>query len=91
MKHAKVCKKVFQSQRKAFDSKKKRIIDSDHAAMLRYKELEEKKKGNKANQTKPKSQKWKKQSEEFRAILKQNRNIDNNTSSGVSAGYGIYL
>jgi hypothetical protein len=72
-KHAKICKKVFQSKRKAFNSQKHRIIDSDHANILKHKELQEKKFGKVP--TKPKNQKWKKQSEEFRAILKQNRNI----------------
>ncbi len=76
MKHSKVCQKVFQSQRKAFDSKKKRIIDSDHEAMLKHKEMEEKKKGKNSIQNKQKNQKWKKQSEEFRNIIKQGRELD---------------
>lgn len=81
-KHAKVCKKVFASKRKAFDMKKQRIIDNDHAMILKYKEVEEKKKGklgqgqnNKMNNN-SKKQKWKKQSEEFRAILKNNRDVE---------------
>lgn len=78
-KHQKVCKKVFVTKRKAFDIKKKRL-DGEAAAMLKYKEIEERKKGkfgnnnNNINQ-KNKGPKWKKQSEEFRAILKANRNV----------------
>jgi hypothetical protein len=64
--------------------KKQRIIDSEHASLLKYKELEDKKmskKGgninsNQMNQQMTKKQKWKKQSEEFRAILKNNRTTD---------------
>lgn len=59
-----------------------RIIDSDHAMMLKHKELQEKKMGKNALQQKPKSQKWKKQSEEFRAILKQNRIIEKEEAMG---------
>jgi hypothetical protein len=91
-KHAKVCKKVFQSKRKAFDSKKKRIIDSEHATILKHKEFQEKKMGlnNKVAQTKQKAQKWKKQSEELRAIVKQNRDYDNNNTGRIIfiLGYG---
>lgn len=80
-KHGKVCKKVFQTKRKAFDVKKQRILDSEHAAILRQKEFEEKKKGkvgmglnNNNNKNIPtKKSKWKKQSEEFRAIMKANQ------------------
>ena len=81
-KHAKICKKVFASKRKTFDMKKQRIIDSEHASLLKYKEIEDKKmskKGgniNQINQQMTKKQKWKKQSEEFRAILKNNRTTD---------------
>jgi len=59
------------------------MIDPEHAALVRYKEMEEKKKGGKIgsiNNTNnlnngnmnAKKAKWKKQSEEFRAILKNN-------------------
>ena len=79
-KHSKVCKKVFASKRKAFDVKKQRIIDSEHATMLKYKEMEEKKKakmGGNKQEIANKKAKWKKQSEEFRAILKANKTTDN--------------
>lgn len=92
-KHAKVCKKVFASKRKTFDMKKQRIIDSEHATMLKHKEYEEKKMqkkgGNSLNlkdEKNAKKAKWKKQSEEFRAILK-----NNNTTSNFTGKLFIFL
>jgi hypothetical protein len=72
-KHAKVCKKVFVNKRKAFDTKQQRILDSDHASLLKQKEIEEKKKkkAGSDNNLAAKKAKWKKQSEEFRSILRQ--------------------
>jgi hypothetical protein len=81
-KHAKICKKVFQSKRKAFDTKQQRIIDTDHAMMLKHKEIMEKKNKGKQVQEKPKSQKWKKQSEEFQRMIRENRNIAKQESMG---------
>ncbi|KAM3129671.1 Zinc finger C2HC domain-containing protein 1A [Paramecium bursaria] len=84
-KHIKVCKKVFQQKRKAFDMKEQRIIDDQHAKLLQEKELQEKLELKKQQQIKNKPQvdnrplnaakkpKWKAQSEAFRAILKQNK------------------
>lgn len=69
-KHEKVCKKVFASKRKAFDSKKKRIIDGEHAQILKHQEFTEKKKGKVVTKQNNKVPKWKKQSEEFRAVIK---------------------
>jgi len=86
MKHTKVCKKVFASKRKAFDIKKKRL-DGEAAALLKLKEMEERKKGkfgNNNNNMKPKGAKWKKQSEEFRAILKANRTVSNMPSKIIN-------
>jgi hypothetical protein len=85
-KHAKICKKVFQSKRKAFDSQKKRIIDSEHASLLKHKEMMEKKMGGKMNLKPPKKNKWKQQSEEFRAVMRQNRGltINKNTGKGIT-------
>jgi hypothetical protein len=78
-----VCKKVFVNKRKAFDTKKQRVIDSEHAALLRRGEMEEKKSKNKVgavglgNKNAPvnsnKKPKWQKQSEELRAILRANQ------------------
>jgi hypothetical protein len=53
-----------------------RIIDSEHATILKRKEIQEKKIGKNTN-TKPKGQKWKKQSEEFRAIMRQGKEPSN--------------
>jgi len=66
-KHEKVCKKVFCAERKKFDIKKKRILDSEHAMILKRTEVSSKNANNKLNDKKAK---WKKQSEEFRAIMK---------------------
>lgn len=71
-KHIKICKKVFQDKRKAFDSKATRIVDSEHANLMRKGEMNEKRQArlnnNKANNAN-KEPKWKKQSEEFRNII----------------------
>jgi hypothetical protein len=82
-KHAKVCKKVFVQKRKAFDTKKQRILDSEHATMLKRAEFEEKKNKNKVGAKMSstgtglgngaKKPKWQKQSEELRAIAKANK------------------
>ena len=81
-----VCKKNSnKKQRKAFDSKKKRIIDSEHAQMLKHQEIEEKKKkksGMNTNTKIQKKKKWEKQSEEFRAIMKNNRNLEQDIKNG---------
>ncbi len=70
---------------KPFDTKKQRVIDSEHAMMLKHKEFEDKKmtkKGvNSVQNTQvnkqAKKNKWKKQSEEFRAILRANQTTTN--------------
>lgn len=56
--------------------KKKRILDSDHALILKYAEKAENKNKNKASKPQ-KSQKWKKMSEELRAIVKVNQTTTN--------------
>lgn len=78
-KHSKICKKVFIAKRKTFDMKKKRVIDSEHAMMLKNQEYQEKKKGVKGMQNVKKPAKWKKQSEEFRAIMRVGKTTDNFT------------
>lgn len=88
-KHEKICKKVFLDKRKTFNTQKQRIIDSEHATILKHKEKEDKKnekiQKNAVQKPNAKKNKWKKQSEEFRAILR-----NNNT---VTTGFGrkIYL
>lgn len=66
-KHMKICKKVFQSKRKVFDSSKARA----HGVVEKVKvgKGSNNSKGNNQN----KKNLWKKQSEAFRAMLKQNR------------------
>lgn len=87
-KHAGVCKKVFATKRKAFDSKKHRIIDGEHAMLLKNQEIQEKKRGKVVNKHTVKTGKWKKQSEEFRAVIK---NKDGNTviPSSISDDYTL--
>lgn len=72
-KHYKVCQKVFNEKRAKFDSKKNRILDPEHAIMLKNAEYKEKREArmNKNKDKKPQGDpKWKKQSEEFRSIIK---------------------
>jgi len=66
-KHENICKKIFCEERKKFDMKKKRILDSEHA-MLMKKSDKEKKLDKEKNAAK--KAKWKKQSEEFRKMLR---------------------
>jgi len=81
-KHAKACKKVFQSKRKAFDTKKKRIIDSEHAMILRQAEIEEKS-NPKLKQVKAKKKNnWKKQSDMLRNVAAANKTGADFTKKG---------
>jgi len=88
-KHQNVCKKVFFSKRKGFDATKKRIIDSEHAMLMKYSN-----KNDKYYQTSTKKRNWKKESEQFRTGLKlarqyeQKNNIDSKTFSLGSSKYG---
>lgn len=83
-KHRKICEKVSQSKRKCFDSKKKRIIDPEHASMLRKSEIEKKQKNTRSD-IKNGKPKWKRQSDELRSVLKMNNtctsgfNLDKNS------------
>jgi len=72
-KHAKACKKVFQSKRKAFDMKKKRILDSEHAMILKQAEVEEKHNPKLKQVKAKKKENWKKQSEMIRNVAAANR------------------
>lgn len=64
---------MFVNKRKAFNSKNKRFIDSDHANLVKQAEKIESKKAKakekEQEQEIKKVPKWKKQSEEFRRIL----------------------
>lgn len=80
-KHEKICKKIFCTQRKKFDMKKKRVLDSEHAMILKRNEKQGNNNNNALAKAKDaKKQKWKKMSEEFRAILKAN-----NTTTGFGS------
>lgn len=72
-KHAKACKKVFQSKRKAFDTKKKRIIDSEHAMILKHAEVDEKTNIKLKQVKQKKKENWKKQSEMLRNVAAANK------------------
>ena len=68
-KHEAICKQIFCQTRRKFDAKKKRVLDSEHAVLLKKKEMEEKQKNNMKAKNNNKD-KWKKSSEEFRAMVK---------------------
>ena len=71
-KHVKICKKVFQEKRKAFDSKASRISDPEQAMLMRKGEMKDKrqtKHNDGATKVGDNEPKWKKQSEEFRNII----------------------
>lgn len=73
-KHIKICKKVFGKQRKAFDTKKMRIVDSEQASLMKQGEIDAKKREKAlANKRKSNGPKWKKQSEELRRIAQLNK------------------
>ena len=42
-KHIKICQKVFQKKRKAFNTQKQRIIDGEHESLMRQGQIMEKK------------------------------------------------
>jgi hypothetical protein len=76
-KHEKICKKIFIDERKKFDMKKKRILDSEHAMLMRKNDKDKKNEKAAANAAANKKAKWKKQSEEFRQMLKGKFGINN--------------
>lgn len=86
-KHKKICKKVFQKKRKAFNMTKQRMVDGEQMSLMKISQ----------KYAQPKKQtggapKWKKQSEEFRNILKANRGVSfnniGNSYGGNSYGRG---
>jgi hypothetical protein len=66
-KHVQNCQKVFQKKRKAFNTQKQRIVDSEQASLMKQGALLAKK-NPKLNKKKGDIPKWKLQSMEFRAI-----------------------
>ena len=97
-KHVKNCQKVFQKKRKAFNTQKQRIIDSEQASLMRQGALEAKR-NPKLNKPKGGIPKWKLQSMEFRSICnpgKANKirkemgfgNMNINMGKGMNMGMG---
>ena len=74
IKHVKICEKVFLKKRKAFNTQKQRIQDSEQASLMKQGAMEEKRNpllNNKKNGGIPK---WKLQSMAFRAICNPGKN-----------------
>jgi hypothetical protein len=69
-KHERICVKIFCQERKKFDMKSKRVLDSEHAMYMRKNEKDKDKDKKKNDLKKGKTAKWKKQSEEFRSMLR---------------------
>ena len=69
-KHTKICQKVFQKKRKAFNTQKQRIIDGEHASLMRQGQMMEKKMAKTNQKNKGGIPKWKLQSMEFRQICR---------------------
>ena len=74
-KHVKICEKVFLKKRKAFNTQKQRINDSEQASLMKQGALEAKK-NPMLEQNKKQGQipKWKLQSMAFRAICNPGKN-----------------
>lgn len=70
-KHVKICKKVFMRKRKKFDTKQQRILDKEHADVLKHNEFMEKKGKNVVDSKKKVKKDWRAQSEMFREAMKQ--------------------
>lgn len=89
IKHIRICKKVFKTKRKKFDTKKKRIIDSEHAMILRHAEKAEN--NPKLKQIKArKKENWKIQSEILRNAARASRReaVSSSGLRNVTRGYG---
>lgn len=77
-KHVNICKKVFQTKRKAFDSKSMRVVDEQQEQAMKKGEIRETRqeavsKKTQSNFPANKKAKWKQQSEAFRANMKAAR------------------
>ena len=73
-KHENVCKKVFQKKRKEFNTQEQRLVAKDQKNLMRKGEMVEKKIEEK--KAKEKVPKWKAESLQLRAGVKQARNDD---------------
>ena len=69
-KHTKICQKVFQKKRKAFNTQKQRMIDGEHASLMKQGQMMEKKMAKNNPKNKGGIPKWKLQSMEFRQICR---------------------
>ena len=73
-KHVKICEKVFLKKRKAFNTQKQRIQDSEQASLMKQGAMEEKKNPFLNNKKSGGIPKWKLQSMAFRAICNPGKN-----------------
>ena len=73
-KHIKICEKVFLKKRKAFNTQKQRIQDSEQASLMKQGALEEKRNPLLNNKKTGGIPKWKLQSMAFRAICNPRKN-----------------
>ena len=95
-KHVKNCQKVFQKKRKAFNTQKQRIVDSEQASLMKQGALEAKI-NPKLNKPKGGIPKWKVQSMEFRSICNPNKatkirkemGFGGNNKIGMGMGMGM--
>ncbi|CAD8136541.1 unnamed protein product [Paramecium octaurelia] len=71
-KHTKVCKQVFQQKRQEFNSKQARIVSNDQQKLMRQGQIKEKQIQKKQGKA-PLDPNWKKQSEELRNIIKEQK------------------
>ncbi|CDW84176.1 UNKNOWN [Stylonychia lemnae] len=90
-KHSKICKKVFQSKRKVFNSQAKRMISNEQKQMLvRQKKQEQVKPDNQRRAQQPlgPAPKWKSQSEQFRQAMRAARGVNPQPNLYQGQGYG---
>ena len=74
VKHVRICEKVFLKKRKAFNTQKQRIQDSEQASLMKQGALEEKRNPLLNNKKTGAIPKWKLQSMAFRAICHPGKN-----------------
>ena len=87
-KHVKNCQKVFQKKRKAFNTQKQRMVDSEQASLMKQGALQAKK-NPKLNKPKGGIPKWKLQSMEFRAICNPGKANKIRKEMGFGGGMGM--
>ena len=87
-KHVKNCQKVFQKKRKAFNTQKQRMVDSEQASLMKQGAILAKK-NPKLNKQKGGIPKWKLQSMEFRAICNPGKANKIRKEMGFGGGMGM--